>query len=44
MTSLSNASACNGVFVRERFTTHVSRVGASKSSIVGGAAVRFQIV
>ncbi|MEZ5431169.1 MAG: hypothetical protein R3F31_08325 [Verrucomicrobiales bacterium] len=32
------------VFVRDRLTVQTSRVGASNSIIVGGAAVRFQMV
>ncbi len=44
VSSFSSASACSGVFVRERFTVQISRVGESNIVIVGGAAVRFQIV
>jgi hypothetical protein len=32
------------VFVLLRFTVQTSRLGASKSIMVGGAAVRFQMV
>ena len=44
VTSFRSDKACNGVLVRERWIVHTSRLGASKSSIEGGAAVRFQIV
>ena len=36
--------ACNGVVVDGRATTHVSRFGASKATILGGGTVRFQYV
>src|SRR5262245_7019535 len=42
--SLSNKSACKGVFVRSRRATHASRDGASKVVICGGGEVRFQNV
>ena len=37
-----STSACSGVFVRARRTTQASRLGASKVTIDGGGAVRFQ--
>ncbi len=42
--SFSSISACNGVSVRSRRTTHDSRDGASKMLISGGGDVRFQKV
>ena len=37
-------NACSGVSVRCRRVQAVSRVGASKASISGGIAIRFQYV
>ena len=42
--SFKSESAWSGVFVRERFTVQISRVGESNIVIEGGDAVRFHIV
>jgi hypothetical protein len=42
--SLRRVSAWSGVLVSLRFTQQASRSAASKTAMVGGATVRFQIV